>query len=76
MAEPKTLRYRVLHAAARLIRGGRRHRPKIQAAWPGPRAITGAPCRVPMQHERSAYPNLDGFSINGMSTSSDRLHRL
>jgi hypothetical protein len=25
-AEPKTLRYRVLHAAARLVRGGRRRR--------------------------------------------------
>jgi hypothetical protein len=74
MAGPKTLR-RVLHAAARLIRGGQRRRPKIQATRPWAEAITGAPCRVPMQHERSAYPNLDGFSINGMSTSSDRLHR-
>ena len=25
-AEPKTLRYRVLHTAARLVRGGRRRR--------------------------------------------------
>ncbi|HXZ70768.1 MAG TPA: hypothetical protein VEH31_07855, partial [Streptosporangiaceae bacterium] len=33
-AEPKTLRYRVLHAAARLVRGGRRRRLKIQASWP------------------------------------------
>jgi hypothetical protein len=33
------------------------------------------PHTLPMQHERSAYPNLDGFSINGMSTISDRLHR-
>jgi hypothetical protein len=32
-AEPKTLRYRILHAA-RLIRGGRRRRLKIQASWP------------------------------------------
>ena len=30
-AEPKTLRYRVLHAAARLVRGGRRRRLKIAA---------------------------------------------
>ena len=30
-AEPKTLRYRVLHAAARLVRGGRRRRWKIAA---------------------------------------------
>jgi Transposase DDE domain group 1 len=33
-AEPKTLRYRILHAAARLTRGGRRRRLRIQASWP------------------------------------------
>ena len=33
-AEPKTLRYRVLHAAARLVRGGRRRALKIAAPWP------------------------------------------
>jgi Transposase DDE domain group 1 len=33
-AEPKTLRYRILHAAARLIRGGRRRCLKIAATWP------------------------------------------
>ena len=33
-AEPKTVRYRILHAAARLTRGGRRRRLKIQASWP------------------------------------------
>ena len=41
-AEPKTLRYRVLHAAARLVRGGRRRRLKISAAWPWAAAITAA----------------------------------
>jgi hypothetical protein len=33
-AEPKTLRYRILHAAARLTRGGRHRRLHIQATWP------------------------------------------
>jgi hypothetical protein len=33
-AEPKTLRYRLLHAAARLVRGGRRITLKIAATWP------------------------------------------
>ena len=33
-AEPKTLRYRILHAAARLTRGGRQRRLKIHASWP------------------------------------------
>ena len=45
-AEPKTLRYRVLHAAARLVRGGRRHRLKIQATWPWAEAITAAWQRI------------------------------
>ena len=33
-AEPKTLRYRILHTAARLTRGGRQRRLNIQASWP------------------------------------------
>ena len=33
-AEPKTLRYRILHAAARLTRGGRRRSLQLQASWP------------------------------------------
>ena len=45
-AEPKTLRYRVLHAAARLVRGGRRRRLKIQAAWPWAEVITAAWQRI------------------------------
>jgi hypothetical protein len=45
-AEPKTLRYRVLHAAARLVRGGRRRRLKIQETWPWAEAITTAWQRI------------------------------
>ncbi len=41
-AEPKSLRYRVLHAAARLARGGRRRRLRIAATWPWARAIAAA----------------------------------
>jgi hypothetical protein len=41
-AEPKTLRYRVLHAAARLVRGGRRRTLMIAAAWPWAEEITTA----------------------------------
>jgi len=36
-AEPETLRYRVLHAAARLVRGGRRRWLKSPHPGPGPR---------------------------------------
>jgi hypothetical protein len=45
-AEPKTLRYRVLHTAARLVRGGRRRYLKIQATWPWADAITAAWQRI------------------------------
>ena len=45
-AEPKTLRYRVLHAAARLVRGGRRRTLKIAAAWPWATAIITAWQRI------------------------------
>jgi hypothetical protein len=45
-AEPKTLRYRILHAAARLARGGRRRRLKIAATWPWAGAITTAWQRI------------------------------
>jgi hypothetical protein len=45
-AEPKTLRYRVLHAAAWLARGGRKRRLKIQATWPWAEAITAAWQRI------------------------------
>jgi Transposase DDE domain group 1 len=41
-AEPKTLRYRILHAAARLVRGGRQRHLKIQATWPWSADITTA----------------------------------
>jgi len=41
-AEPKTLRYRILHAAGRLARSGRRRRLKISATWPWAPAITAA----------------------------------
>ena len=50
-AEPKTLRYRVLNAAARLVRGGRRRRWKIAANWPWAEAITRAWQRI------AALPN-------------------
>jgi Transposase DDE domain group 1 len=45
-AEPKTLRYRILHAAARLTRGGRRRYLKIAASWPWAEAITTAWQRI------------------------------
>jgi hypothetical protein len=45
-AEPKTLRYRVLHAAARLVRGGRRRTLKIAATWPWAQQIITAWQRI------------------------------
>ncbi|MGQ0632445.1 MAG: transposase, partial [Sporichthyaceae bacterium] len=45
-AEPKTLRYRLLHVAARLVRGGRRTRLRIQASWPWARELADAFTRL------------------------------
>jgi hypothetical protein len=41
-AEPKALRYRILHAAGRLVRSGRRRRLKLAATWPWAPAIVTA----------------------------------
>ena len=45
-AEPKTLRYRILHAAARLTASGWRRRLKIAATWPWAEAIATAWDRI------------------------------
>jgi hypothetical protein len=45
-AEPKTLRYRILHAAARLTRGSRRRQLKIAASWPWAADIITAFTRI------------------------------
>ncbi len=45
-AEPKTLRYRVLHAAGRLARGGRSRILKIAATWPWAQEIITAWQRI------------------------------
>ena len=45
-AEPKTLRYRILHAAARLTCSSRRRQLKIAAAWPWAADIVTAWTRI------------------------------
>jgi len=45
-AGPKKLRYRLLHAAARLTRGGRRLRLRIAATWPWGQELTTAFARL------------------------------
>ena len=45
-AEPKTLRYRILHAPARLVRGGRRRRLKVPRTWPWATQIADAWQRI------------------------------
>ena len=45
-AEPKTLRYRLLHVAGRLVRGGRRRTLKITATCPWTDQITTAWQRI------------------------------
>ena len=41
-AEPKALRYRLLHTAARLVRGGRKLRLKIDRTWRWARVLAQA----------------------------------
>ena len=45
-AEPKRLRHRLLHVAARLVRHGRRSRLKLQANWPWAKALVTAFVRL------------------------------
>jgi Transposase DDE domain group 1 len=45
-AEPKRLRYRLLHVAARIIRSGRRTRLRIAASWPWADAVADAFSRL------------------------------
>jgi Transposase DDE domain group 1 len=45
-AEPKTLRYRILHAAAKLTCGGRQRRLNIAATWPWAAGILTASERI------------------------------
>lgn len=53
-AEPRRLRYRVLHVAARTTRGGRRLRLRISATWPRRHELTAA------FHRLSALPRPAG----------------
>jgi hypothetical protein len=46
LAEPKRLRYRLLHTAARLVRGQRRRRLRIPSTWPWAEQITAAFTRI------------------------------
>jgi Transposase DDE domain group 1 len=45
-ATPKTLRYRILHVPARLVRGQRRRRLRLPASWPWADAIVRAFQRI------------------------------
>jgi hypothetical protein len=44
--EPKKLRYRLLHTAARITRGGRRLRLRVSATWPWRNELTSAFTRL------------------------------
>jgi hypothetical protein len=46
MAEPKTLRHRLLHVAARITRGQRRTWIRVQATWPWARDLAAAFSRL------------------------------
>jgi hypothetical protein len=45
-AEPKTLRYKILHTAGRIVKGQRRRHLKIPPSWPWAQDIAGAFTRI------------------------------
>ena len=46
VAEPKTLRYRLLHVAARVVRHARRLIVRLQRTWPWASALAAAFARL------------------------------
>jgi hypothetical protein len=67
-AEPKTLRYRLLHVAARLTRGQRRLWLRIQHSWPWAHDLAAAFARL------VALPVPDRLAFQP-DTTSGRSHR-
>jgi DDE family transposase len=66
-AEPKTLRYRVLHAGARLVRGGRRRTLKSLPPGPGqgkssPPGSASRPSRTPPEQHKPVPMSKEGNS--------------
>ena len=55
-AEPKTLRYRLLHVAARLTRGQRRRWLRIDQHWPWAGQLAAAFARLPRYPSRPVEP--------------------
>lgn len=55
-AEPKKLRYRLLHVAARVTRSGRRTRLHIAENWPWATDLVNAFTRLAAPHDRSPKP--------------------
>ena len=69
-AEPKTLRYRVLHAAARLVRGGRRRYLKIQATWPWADAIAASVAAQRQSTWQGRRPDQQKLSLRSRKENS------
>ena len=67
-AEPKTLRYRLLHVAARLTRGQRRLWLRIQRSWPWAHDLAAAFARL-------VPPTRPGWLIFHPDTTSGGSHR-
>ena len=49
-AEPKALRYRLLHVPARLVHGGRRRRLRLPKTWPWVEQLVAAFARIAAIH--------------------------
>jgi hypothetical protein len=64
-AEPKTLRYRVLHTAARLTSSGRYRHLRIPRSWPWAAQITRAWTRISCRHLRPGHHRIQVIRRTG-----------
>jgi hypothetical protein len=72
-AEPKMLRYKILHTAARLTHGGRRRQLKIQASWPWAEDIVTA--ELSQDQQRSELVGMAGFEPAASCSQSRRANQ-
>jgi hypothetical protein len=82
-AEPKTLRYRLLHTAVRLVRGQRKRKIKIAETWPWARELhafeqlrssplTGGTSKPAAEYPRSVFDPPQRHTLGSGTSSAQR----
>ena len=72
-AEPKRLRFALLHVAARVVRTGRQIVVRLQRSWPWADALAAAFKRIPAHGERDVTPLLSHLRDLPVDTTSAQL---